>query len=105
MMTEADMAQLKIRNESPVTIADDAQIIAILNERDGLKTHVLLTSGEFYSVHNIVYGYDIGDPYAHITANIGPSIAGESVHFFHTYAVLKLTTENDEELFTVRSGR
>jgi hypothetical protein len=42
-----------------------------------------LSGGETLSVFNIVWGYDLGDGFAHVTTNISPEIAGTSIDFLH----------------------
>jgi hypothetical protein len=52
--------------------------------RDGVPTLVTLKSGRQLTVHNIAWGYDICDEYAHVTTNISPEIAGASIDFYFT---------------------
>lgn len=63
--------------------ADD-EVINLLVERDGIATTVALRNGLGLTVHNIAWGYDIGDEYAHVTSNISPDVEGASVDFFFT---------------------
>jgi hypothetical protein len=49
-----------------------ARIIEVLQERDGVDTRVILSDGREFSVHNIAWGQDMGDPEYHVTTNISP---------------------------------
>jgi hypothetical protein len=59
-----------------VTEALDADAIAVCRERDGLRTGVLLDDGRHLLVMNIAWGYDEGDPWAHVITNISPRSQG-----------------------------
>jgi len=52
-----------------------------------VATLVVLRDGRWLIVHNIAWGYDMGDQYAHITSNISPSMAGDPIDFFLTSGV------------------
>ena len=45
-------------------------------------TTVRLRDGTDHLVHDIAWGYDDGDRYAHITTNVGPGGDGLPVDFF-----------------------
>lgn len=52
----------------------DIEVITLLASRDGIPTVVTLNTGSQCTVHNIAWGYDVGDEYAHVTTNISPKI-------------------------------
>lgn len=65
----------------------DTELIQTFAAREGVVTHVNLTDGRQLTVHNIAWGYDQGDPFAHITTNISPDIPGATVDCFSTQDV------------------
>jgi hypothetical protein len=67
-----------------VTQHADGELLDLLMRREGIPTLVTLNSGLQVTVHNIAWGYDIGDQYAHVTTNISPRIASASIDFFFT---------------------
>jgi hypothetical protein len=52
-----------------------AQALDILKKRNGVLSNVTLFNGRVVPVRNIAWGYDLGDPVAHITTNISPPSA------------------------------
>ena len=74
----------------------DKKIIDLFTTRDGVETIVELNNGAAISVWNIVYGYDIGDEFAHITSNISPNIDNCNVDFFYTTDIKGLFTADNE---------
>ena len=76
----------------------DAQLIELLQRRDGHRTILVLRDGRRLSVINIAWGYDIGDEYAHVTSNISPAVDGESVDFFMTSQVERILNESGEDI-------
>jgi hypothetical protein len=71
--------------------ARDAAVLKILSKREGEATDVTLSSGQVMCVFNIAWGYDLGDPVAHVTANISPP--PEEKHaagFFFTDEVVRI---------------
>ncbi|QJF52317.1 hypothetical protein [Roseobacter ponti] len=79
----------------------DTALINKLVERDGTPTIAVLEDGEEYVIFNIVYGYDLGDEFAHITTNFDPQTAGASVDFFFTNELTALLDgESREPLFS-----
>ena len=54
----------------------DVDVISLLVQRDGKATLVTLKNGLGLTVHNIAWGYEIGDEYAHVTTNIDPEVDG-----------------------------
>lgn len=60
----------------------DKNIIDFFQSRDGLETKVELKTGRLISIWNIAWGYNIGDEFAHITANISPMIENATIDFF-----------------------
>jgi len=65
----------------------DTELVQTLTAREGVITQVNLPDGRQLTVHNIAWGYDQGDSYAHITTNISPEIAGAIVDVFSTQDV------------------
>lgn len=72
--------------------ADD-DLIQLLRERDGSRTIVDLRRNISLVVVNIAWGYDLGEPYAHVSTNISPIVEGEDFDFFHTYEVTRIRDE------------
>ena len=62
----------------------DADLVDLLNARDGVETLVDVQDGPTLKVFNIGWGYDLGDEYAHITTNASPFVAGQPIDFFFT---------------------
>ena len=62
----------------------DVEVINLLVERDGIPTLVTLKNGLQLTVHNIAWGHDIGDEFAHVTTNISPAVDGASIDTFFT---------------------
>lgn len=62
----------------------DADLIDLLNGRDGKASVIVLTDGNKRTVYNIAWGYDMGDAHAHVTTNCSPFIEGQSIDFFYT---------------------
>lgn len=69
----------------------DIEIINLLVDRDGIPTLVTLKGGRGLTVHNIAWGYDDGDEYAHVTTNISPSLDGASIDYFLTNDIEAVT--------------
>ena len=69
----------------------DIEVIALLASRDGIPTLVTLNAGSQCTVHNIAWGYDVGDEYAHVTTNVSPEIDGASIDFFFTSDIQSIT--------------
>jgi hypothetical protein len=67
-----------------VTSRVDKDLIDLLVKREGTRTAVVLRDTTRLSVLNIAWGYDDGDPHAHVTTNISPSVPEASVDFFST---------------------
>lgn len=81
-------------------MAADESVLGVFQERDGRPTRALLRDGRSLVVHNIAWGYDDGDEWAHITSNISPRVQGFGIDFFHTSEVLSLTdAESGRVLF------
>lgn len=68
----------------------DAEVIALLVERDGMPTVVRLVDGRTVTVWNVAGGYDLGDEYAHVTSNCSPYVDQHSVDFFYTSEVVEI---------------
>jgi len=69
----------------------DIEVIGLLARRNGIPTVVTLNTGSQYTVHNIAWGYDVGDEYAHVTTNISPRIEGASIDLFFTSDIQSIT--------------
>ncbi len=65
-------------------------ILKILEKRCGQTTTVYLEDGKKLNVNDIVYGYDLGDDFAHITTNISPPKDGIDIDFFYVNEVKKI---------------
>ncbi len=78
--------------------ADD-DLIALLQERDGLVTTLRLRDGRRLDVRNIAWGYDDGDEHAHVTTNISPDVRGTDIFFFYTHQVQAVLGEAGELLW------
>lgn len=68
----------------------DRQLIQILLDRDGTLTRVKLMDGRLLDVWDIAYGYDMGDAYAHITANMEKREPPVPMHFFSSEHILRI---------------
>lgn len=71
----------------------DQEFITLLNDRDsdGLPTEVVLRDGQHLLVHNIAWGYDMGDVHAHVTTNCNiPTPSGAPLDFFFTSEVVSV---------------
>ena len=93
-----DLKALPEREESTVSGSDDARIIQVLADRAGTPTHVHLADGQVLNVLNVAWGYDMDDPYAHVSTNISPSVDDlESFpfEFFFTYSVIRVSDPKD----------
>ena len=55
-----------------MTKPSHATALDILKARNGEPSDVTLTPNRVVRVYNIAWGYDLGDPVAHITTNISP---------------------------------
>lgn len=73
----------------------------ILKANVGELLLVELQSGRVCKILNIAWGYDLGEPSAHITTNISPQAEDEdgieypSV-FFHADEVVRITVEENQ---------
>lgn len=76
---------------------DDSRIINLLVARDGVPTIVTLETGPPITVHNISWGYDIGDQYAHVTSNISPFVGGAPIDLFFTCDVESISDPSSGE--------
>jgi hypothetical protein len=68
----------------------DVELLRTLQERDAVQTVVVLRDDRRLMVHNIAWGYDMGDEWAHVTSNISPSVTGASIDFFFTNEVASM---------------
>lgn len=81
------------------TSVADRQLIALLNDRDGLETAVVLIDGRRFDVRNIAWGYDVGDEYAHVTTNVSPRVDATSIDVFYTAEVVSAMDANGAVLY------
>lgn len=77
----------------------DGDLIELLTSRDGRLTTVLLSDGQALQVLDIAWGYDMGDEYAHVTANCSPGAPGMSMDFFFTNDVVAVLDERGAQVF------
>jgi hypothetical protein len=68
----------------------DEDLVTLLQERDGVRTVVVLRDGRRFVVYDIAWGYDLGDQWAHVTTNISPGREGAAVDFFWTSDVVSV---------------
>ena len=73
-----------------MNIEDGKAIVKILEKRCGQLTVAHLANGKVLKVKDIVWGYDMGDDFAHITTNISPPQDEAEVDFFYVNEVSKL---------------
>lgn len=73
-----------------MNIEEGKTIVKILEKRCGHLTEVQLGNGKLLNVNNITWGYDMGDDFAHITANINSIQESMEIHFFYVNEVSKL---------------
>jgi hypothetical protein len=71
----------------------DQALIGLFVERDGMASAVTLADGRRLVVHNIAWGYDAGDSYAHVTTNVSPEVPSTSIDFFCTIDVVEVFDE------------
>ena len=76
----------------------DGDLVQLLQERDGVKTVVMLRDGRRLIVYDIAWGYDIGDQWAHVTTNISPRVEGASVDVFYTSDVASVIDPRTNEM-------
>jgi hypothetical protein len=94
--------------DKPNTNASHARALQILKRRGGEWSEVWLRNGRRVRVLNIAWGYDLGDPVAHVTTNISPSLAGADlpVDFFRTDEVVRIVDPEDGAVwFDTDDGR
>ncbi len=98
-----DQKALREREESTVSVADDTRIVQLLADRDGTPTRVHLVDGQVLEVLNVAWGYDMDDPYAHVSTNVSPSVDDSHsfpFEFFFTYSVSRISDpQNGTTLF------
>ncbi|NHC47141.1 hypothetical protein [Motilibacter aurantiacus] len=77
----------------------DQPLIDLLVQRDGVPSIVVLQDGRRLVVHNIAWGYDADDSYAHVTSNVSPDVPGSSVDFFHTDKVTEILDGSGRSIY------
>jgi len=80
----------------------DADLIDLLQERDGRASVVVLADGSELTVFNIAWGYDMGEDHAHITTNCSPEETGQSIDFFRTENVFRVLSEDGTTVYPRR---
>jgi len=73
-------------------------IVKILEKRCGTPTTIYLDDGQVILVNDIVWGYDMGDEFAHITTNISPPQDEVEIHFFYVNEVVKFEDTESGQL-------
>lgn len=68
----------------------DQHIIDTFKTTDQIEKVVYLDNNSNLTVWNIAWGYDIGDEFAHVTANINPEIKSSDIDYFYTNEILKI---------------
>ncbi|MFF1828257.1 hypothetical protein [Paenarthrobacter sp. NPDC058233] len=76
----------------------DADIINLLAARGGVATRVYLENGTVYTVFNIAWGYDMGEPFAHVTTNISPEVKGAPIDVFCTEDIVQIRDESSDAI-------
>lgn len=61
-------------------------------------TVVKLSTGSSLNVLNIVYGYDIGDEWVHVTTNIHPPGKDGLADFFFTDEIQEIIAPEEDEI-------
>lgn len=86
--------------------ARDAAVLRVLRGRDGLLSFVELADGRQLRVHNVAWGYDVGDEWAHITTTASPFVEGEPIDVFSTEDVVRIADpESGTVLISPRAGQ
>ena len=67
-----------------------AQIVKLLNARDGKPTLVALEDGSEVTVWDIAWGRDDGEDWEHVTTNSSPGGEGRAIDFFLTSEVVSI---------------
>ncbi|WP_144430593.1 hypothetical protein [Jannaschia donghaensis] len=80
----------------PETLPVDDDLIKLLVSRSGILTVANLKVGLVSVFIDIVWGYDIGDQYAHITTNVSPGREGLEIDFFFTSEIISLLDYEDQ---------
>ncbi len=79
--------------------SEGCEVIDVLGERDGVATVVTLADGLVFRVHNIAWGYNTDDPYAHLTTNVSPIVTGRSGDFFFTDEIARIAGPTGKVLY------
>ena len=77
----------------------DSAVIQLFKDRDGMPTLVALPDGVILTVHNIGWGYDIGDSYAHVSTNVSPTVEGSSFDILFTDEIARMTDPAGQVLY------
>jgi hypothetical protein len=82
-----------------------AVALDLLKKRNGEPSEVTLASGRVVRVWNIAWGYDLGNPVAHITTNISPEPEEEhSVDCFDADEIVRIVDPDNGALWFEASG-
>jgi hypothetical protein len=89
--------------DTPQPSVAAAQIIEVLRARNGELTLVKLNDGREFSVHNIAWGQDMGDPEFHVTTNISPApLVPHVIDFFSTQDVASIADPQSGRVYFER---
>ena len=97
-LSPGDLKALRERERSTVSVTDDARIIQLLADRAGAPTRVHLVDGQVLEGLNVSWGYDLDDPYAHVSTNVSPSMDDDQsfpFEFFFTHSVSRISDPED----------
>jgi len=83
-----------------------ARALDILVHRCGTASLVRLSGGKSCTVHDVAWGYDLGEDIAHITTNISPGPPGPcEIDFFHANEIARIEdVEDGSVLFELPSS-
>lgn len=90
-LTPIQRRSLLLWHPDEMPLPADESLIRLMNRRGGLATLVRLRDGRTIRVFNIAWGYDYGDRYAHVSANVSPSIDTEEFDFFFSFEIAAIT--------------
>ena len=95
-------AQPIVGQTKSMSKAPHQRALDILVHRCGEWSRVLLSSGRICIIHDVAWGYDVGDEVAHITTNISPPNVEYDVEFF--YEVDSFRADEIEKIEDVETG-
>jgi len=77
----------------------DINIIDLFKQNDGKLLLITLENNDLIRIWNIAWSYDIGDEYVHVTTNISPEKENESVEYFFTNEIMKISDSDGKILY------